>query len=190
MTLKVILLYFLIFYYFRMKKSLLMLILLSSVSMVLSDPIPPISPESYWGYVRINGTAVPEGTNITVQVTTSNETVGSVLVGAGGLYTLDVYFDDSNTTIDEGANENDPLIWSINGVSATNPSPGYDKANSGKVNNNFTVEISAGCSIKGDKSPCDGKVDDFELLEYINKWAQEIVGDFDLLDAIKNWATI
>ncbi len=170
-----------------MKKLLLVFMLLFGSLIVSSYPIVP---ESYWGYVRINGILVPEDTNITVKVTTSNETVGSVLVGVGGLYTLDVYFDDINTTIDEGANEGGPLTCFINGMFATNPYTGYDKANSGKVNNNFTIEISPACSLKGDTSSCDGEVSDFELLEYINKWAQELVGDFDLLDAIKNWATL
>lgn len=167
-----------------------MLLLFILLFGILTASSYPIVPESYWGYVKINGTLVQEGTNITIKVTNSNEIVGSTLVGVGGLYTSDVYFDDINTTIDEGANENSSLTWFINGISTTDPSPGYDKANSGKVNNNFTIEISAGCAIKGDKSPCNGNVDDFELLEYINKWAQELVGDFDLLDAIGNWATL
>lgn len=45
-----------------------------------------------------------------------------------------------------------------------------------------------GCLMKGDSTPCNGKVDDFELLAYINLWVQNTVSDFDLLDAIKNWA--
>lgn len=43
------------------------------------------------------------------------------------------------------------------------------------------------CTIKGDED-CDGVVSDFELLDYINKWAQGLVGDFDLLEVIDNWA--
>lgn len=45
------------------------------------------------------------------------------------------------------------------------------------------------CPVKGDSSSCDGKVDDFEILDYINKWAAGDVSDFDLLEAINNWAT-
>lgn len=149
-------------------------------------------PESYWGYARINGTVVPEGTNLTVKITNSNETVGSTLVGTNGLYTIDVYSNDNDTTIDEGANEGDSLTWFIDGMTATIPSSGYDKANSTEhpTNNNFSIEISAGCSLKGDKLPCDGLVSDFELLDYISQWVQNKVTDFNLLDAIKNWATI
>jgi len=40
---------------------------------------------------------------------------------------------------------------------------------------------------KGD-SDCDGTISDFELLDYIDKWAQGLVEDFDLLEAIDNWA--
>lgn len=48
---------------------------------------------------------------------------------------------------------------------------------------------SAECSIRGDKSPCNGNVDDFEILNYIDEWAKGLVKDFDLLTAIDNWAT-
>lgn len=34
----------------------------------------------------------------------------------------------------------------------------------------------------------DGKISDFELLAYIDKWAQGLVNDFDLLEAIDIWA--
>ncbi len=44
------------------------------------------------------------------------------------------------------------------------------------------------CSVKGDQSPCDGKVDDFEILDYIDHWSMGHVSDFDLLTAIDNWA--
>ncbi len=50
-----------------------------------------------------------------------------------------------------------------------------------------TTTIPLSCSLKGDKD-CNGLVDDFELLDYINQWAKGIVGDFDLLEAINNWA--
>jgi len=44
------------------------------------------------------------------------------------------------------------------------------------------------CDLKGDQSPCDGIVSDFELLSYIDQWVQGTVSDFDLLEAIDNWA--
>jgi hypothetical protein len=34
----------------------------------------------------------------------------------------------------------------------------------------------------------DHVIGDFELLDYIDKWAQGQVGDFDLLDCIDMWA--
>lgn len=46
---------------------------------------------------------------------------------------------------------------------------------------------SATCTLKGDKD-CDGRVDDFELLDYISNWVMGNVTDFDLLEAINNWA--
>ena len=44
----------------------------------------------------------------------------------------------------------------------------------------------------GDGRPADknrdGLIDDFELLDYIDKWAQGQVDDFVLLDTIDMWA--
>lgn len=45
------------------------------------------------------------------------------------------------------------------------------------------------CDVKGDEN-CNGIVDDFELLGYINIWAEGLVGDFDLLEVINTWANI
>lgn len=57
---------------------------------------------------------------------------------------------------------------------------------------NFTISLNPNlkitCNVKGDTIPCDGKVGDFELLDYIDLWAKGLVGDFDLLEAIDNWA--
>lgn len=44
------------------------------------------------------------------------------------------------------------------------------------------------CPIKGDSQPCNGLVDDFELLNYIKLWIRNLVPDFDLLSAIQTWA--
>lgn len=52
-----------------------------------------------------------------------------------------------------------------------------------------TTTLPSTCTIKGDKD-CDGSVDDFELLDYINLWVNVLVGDFDLLDAIRTWAKV
>jgi len=43
------------------------------------------------------------------------------------------------------------------------------------------------CELFGDYPPCDGTVDDFELLEHIGYWVQGFVSDFNLLTAIDNW---
>ncbi len=57
--------------------------------------------------------------------------------------------------------------------------------------NNVTIvsipSASLGCLTKGDKD-CNSIVDDFELLDYIDKWAKNLAGDFDLLEALENWA--
>jgi len=48
--------------------------------------------------------------------------------------------------------------------------------------------VTVASAVKGDADG-DGTVDDFELLNYIDQWSQELVGDFDLLAAIASWAT-
>jgi len=51
-----------------------------------------------------------------------------------------------------------------------------------------STTIEGECPTKGDVSPCDGTVSDFELLAYIDLWVNGQVGDFDVLEAIDNWA--
>ncbi len=51
------------------------------------------------------------------------------------------------------------------------------------VSGNKSIQI----SYKADKND-DGKIDDFELLDYINLWVQGRVDDFSLLIAIDKWA--
>jgi len=159
-------------------------VLLIICSALLVSAYPQI-PEKYWGYAMLNGELAPAGTNITVEVTNTSEIVGSVLIEENGLYELDVTFDDLNTTEDGGAEENDSLTWYIAGTECTTPAPGIDKANSGKINGNFTIE--AECKCEGD-SDCDGTVTDFELLQYVSRWAQGTIEDFELLDAIDYWS--
>jgi len=47
--------------------------------------------------------------------------------------------------------------------------------------------IKVGCIHESDINE-DGKIDDSELLDYIDRWAKEEADDFDLLDAIDIWA--
>ncbi|MBU4406128.1 MAG: IPT/TIG domain-containing protein, partial [Candidatus Altiarchaeota archaeon] len=54
------------------------------------------------------------------------------------------------------------------------------------ITGDTSIEISAGCALKGD-TDCDGLVSDFELLTYVDLWVQGTVTDFDLLEAIDNW---
>ncbi len=57
--------------------------------------------------------------------------------------------------------------------------------------NNVTIvsipSASLGCPTKGDKD-CDDRVDDFEILDYIDLWSRDFISDFDLLEALENWA--
>lgn len=52
---------------------------------------------------------------------------------------------------------------------------------------NSVITVYEQCPVKGDLD-CDGKVSDFELLDYVDKWVRNEVSDFDLLKAIDTWA--
>jgi len=45
----------------------------------------------------------------------------------------------------------------------------------------------SGCELRGD-ADCDGTVSDFELLAYIDQWILDEVDDLNLLEVINNWA--
>ena len=52
----------------------------------------------------------------------------------------------------------------------------------------LTLSVAA-CSTKGDtSSPCDGKVSNQELLNYITRWVNSEVTNQDLLDSITAWS--
>lgn len=88
-----------------------------------------------------------------------------------------------------------------NGENCTEVTAGVDKIEneSNETQSTWTVPVSIGfsvykvgevtiCPVKGDTATCDGKVSDFELLDYISEWAKGNVDDFDLLSAIDKWA--
>ncbi|MBE0525247.1 MAG: hypothetical protein IBX40_13095, partial [Methanosarcinales archaeon] len=116
-------------------------IILFIIWITTASAIPPI-PESYWGYASINGLPASYGTTITVEVYGTGEEVGNttVLFPNGG-YSLDIIFDDSDTSDDEGANEGDKLIWKIDSINCTTPAPGSDIATSGNSNSFFNLTL-------------------------------------------------
>jgi len=158
----------------------------------------PSFPESqvYKGTVKINGDDAPIGTKIEAYIQGDDDPEvadGSTTIGTEGIYLFTV----NGCGDDKGKN----IIFKINGVTADQTAEflvGGDL-----VTLDLTVTISettttttststtttiAGC-VTGEKPPdCDGKVDDFELLAYINEWVAGLVSDFELLEAIDNWA--
>lgn len=78
-----------------------------------------------------------------------------------------------------------PTTTSTTVIPTTTTTISTNSTTSSTTTTSTTIPI---CSVKGDQTPCDDLVDDFELLDYIINWAKGIVPDFDLLDAIKNWA--
>lgn len=150
-----------------MKRILISLLILSFI--VTISAFPPI-PEKYWGYAYLDGELVSAGTSITVKVTGTSELVGSNLSGEGGLYSLDIIFDDPDTAADEGADNNDQLTWYISGNECTTPASGDDTAINGTINSNFNIQAeSGGCELDGDDSPC-GVVTLAEVVDFITTW--------------------
>jgi len=110
--------------------------------------MPRLVPEAYWGMAFMGGNPASNGSEITVGIQDTGEVVGKGrVITDDGLYSLDVIFDNELTDKDEGAEEGQKLLWKINGIPCKTPAPGYDLANSGHVNANFTISadrISAG----------------------------------------------
>ena len=152
-----------------MKRSLLLLSLLSFVVLIAAQESPSI-PESYYGYATLDGEAASAGLSITVRVTGTSEIVGSAVTEEGGGFSLDIIFDNPDTTADEGAEEDDPLTWYIDGNECTTPAPGEDRANSGESNSNFLIAAESGvCELPGDEPPC-GEVTLAEVVDHITVW--------------------
>jgi len=101
----------------------------------------PPSFEGYIGYVVINGELVPEGTLITVEVTGTGEIVAGTTVGENGRFALTIEIVDPIDDGDGKANRGDPLTWRIYGLECTTPLPGADIAESGKINEDYTIGI-------------------------------------------------
>ncbi len=90
--------------------------------------------------------------------------------------------------LNPGENSNDPGNWHISSVLGGTPGIENTISTITTTTSTTSTTIPGTCPKKGDKTPCNGSVDDFELLDYINKWANGEVGDFELLEAIDNWA--
>lgn len=105
--------------------------------------IPPI-PESYWGYATINGAPAVNGTSITVEVHDTREIIASTTVQyQNGGYSLNIEFDDPNTSEDEGVNEGDKLTWKLGNSICSDPAQGTDIATSIKTNSNFNLVLNS-----------------------------------------------
>lgn len=135
-----------------------------------------------------DGISSEYSSNVSVHVTTiGNIPVDSASVSVsatcGILNPIDGY---TNTSGDFKSNYIAPVVSTTTkcNISATVSKSDY-------INGSGYGEIKIypldGCSVKGDTPPCDGKISDFELLDYIEEWAKNMVSDFDLLEAIDNW---
>lgn len=101
----------------------------------------PLNPEYYWGFVYVEDELVPAGTNLSIETAAGEELVKQTLPfnsNFNGSFSIQINFDDIATSEDEGADENERLVWKINGIVVIEPK--NDTAVSLKTNNNFTVK--------------------------------------------------
>jgi hypothetical protein len=101
----------------------------------------PSLPASYYGMVKINDANVPDGTLI--QALISGQVFAEVQTQTyqgDSVYTLDIPGDDPDTTVMEGGQDNDTIIFTIGGLEAVQTSPWKSGTN---INLDLGVSTSA-----------------------------------------------
>ncbi len=141
-----------------------------------------------------------EGENLTINATISN-------VGLRNASNILVQFFDGNREkngtqinsdkiidkINSGENSTLSAVWNSTGgnhdiyviIDPKNDVDELEETNN-QAYSTIYVEYKK-CPLKGDTPHCDGKIDDFELLTYINLWGLGDIDDFALLEAVNNW---
>ena len=103
----------------------------------------------------------------------------------------DKYYDQSIILYVERAGSGDAIISYLDLIS-TYTLPTTTSTTTTSTSTTSTSSTTTSLPIdecpKGDTPPCDGLVDDYELLDYIDLWTGGEVTDYDLLEAIDNWA--
>lgn len=140
------------------------------------------------------------GENLTINATIGNmglRNASNILVqffdgnpGKNGTHIADKIIEKINS----GENSTVSAVWNSTGgnhnihviIDPENEIDELDKANN-QAYRSIYVKYKE-CPLKGDTPPCDGKLNDFELLDYVNSWNLGEVGDFALLEAVNNWA--
>jgi|GEM_PF-1476044 len=117
-----------------MKKTLSLLVFLALLS--FASAIPQI-PEAYDGVAYVNGEIATSATEVSVRSASGDEWKTQVI--SKGLWTLDVTFDDTDTSNDEGARNDEPLTWLINDEVASIEGISSDVANTGELNMNVIL---------------------------------------------------
>ena len=77
-------------------------------------------PETYWGYVYVDGLLAVDGTTLSVETDSGELLVSKVLpVGSGstGYYSFKIKFDDPDkNATDTGADPGELLVWKIESI--------------------------------------------------------------------------
>ena len=119
---------------------ILSLVIIAAAAGIMTVAAIPQIPESYWGYAILKDEPAPIGTQMTVEVYGTGEVVGSSTIQyEAGLYVMKVMIDDPASPEDEGADNGDLLTWKLNGIECRIPALGTDTAESGGINNNFSI---------------------------------------------------
>jgi len=114
------------------------------LSCILHVSAFPQIPETYEGFVYIDGVPAKVGDEIKV-VSESNVEFTAEVIDSKGYYVIDILFDDTETAnVKEGVAVNEPLTWYVNGRKASKPAEGSDVATSGGINDGFDVIVGSG----------------------------------------------
>ncbi|MFH1834887.1 MAG: hypothetical protein ABH851_01725 [Methanobacteriota archaeon] len=119
-----------------MKKTLSLLVFLALLS--FASAIPQI-PEAYDGVAYVNGEIATSATEVSVRSASGDEWKTQVI--SDGLWSLDVTFDDPDTSSDEGARTGEQLTWFIGGVTASLGGMTNDIADFGGQNSGVSLTV-------------------------------------------------
>lgn len=150
---------------------------------IVFDNYFPIEEENLTINATIINIGLRNASNITVQFFDGNP-------GENG---TQIDSDKIIEKINSGENSTVFAIWNSTGgnhdtyvtIDPENEIDEFDETNN-QAYTSIYVEYKK-CPVNGDTVPCDGKVDDFELLKYITSWNLGEIDDFELLDAVNNW---
>ena len=125
----------------RPAKFLSLSVLIGLISLLITLPalaIPPL-PSSFYGTLKVNGANVPDGTLVQALINGQVFATGYTQTYQGAsVYALNIPGDDTDTTLQDGGRENDPIKFEIGGALADQTGTWKSATN---VNLNLTATV-------------------------------------------------